>query len=212
MSTLDLIIDSVDTNPALCLSELPSKKSPASRIKLALGKDKPLPRNILAGGTQYSEPKVAAILRDFLQPDTKMSAKTAVVSLLALIPSNASAYAEVCSFGGICVELAEQIPYHHPSQQKLVQLLQSLSRSPKFISTYPLTVGTSYMPRTLNSHFLIFLKPEEEVYQPYQLLWESISDSASGMFNLYTFSTHSIVPAPYLVILEKTPSTYICRS
>lgn len=39
------------------------------------------------------------------------------------------------------VELAEQIPYHHPSQLKFAQLLRYLSMSPKFMDKHPLTVS-----------------------------------------------------------------------
>lgn len=95
----------------------------------------------MAGGTEYSEARVAAILRDFLQPDTKLSLKDAAEALLVLIPTDASDYAEVFSFGEICVELAEQIPYRHPSQLKLTQLLHYVSRSPKFMYKYPLAVS-----------------------------------------------------------------------
>ncbi|EFX01112.1 hypothetical protein CMQ_6054 [Grosmannia clavigera kw1407] len=61
-----------------------------------------------------------------------------VTSILELIPTDASEYGEVCGFGQICVELAEQIPYYHPSQLKLVKLLQELGQSSKFKSKYPL--------------------------------------------------------------------------
>jgi hypothetical protein len=135
MSALDLTVDSVDNAK--------QGKFPGCWTRSALSSSgKPLPRNVLAGGTNYSEAKVAAILRDFLQPDTKTSLQEAASFLLAPIPANASGHAEVCSFGGICVELAEQIPYHHPSQLKLVQLLHYLSRSPKFMDKYHITVST----------------------------------------------------------------------
>ncbi|KAK1762555.1 hypothetical protein QBC33DRAFT_461266, partial [Phialemonium atrogriseum] len=113
------------------------------------------------GRTEFTQHKVAAILKDFLQPDSKTSLESAAKSLLVLIPTNASEHAEVCSFGEICVELAEQIPYHHPSQLKLVQLLHYLSRSPKFMYKYE-------------------RPPQEEAQGAFQLLWESIVDWASG--------------------------------
>lgn len=90
------------------------------------------------GGTGYTEAKMAAILCDFLQPDTKLSHNEVLRSILALIPENGAGSAEVASFSGICVELAEQIPYHHPSQLKFAQLLSTLGRSPKFTSEYSL--------------------------------------------------------------------------
>jgi hypothetical protein len=147
MSALDLTVDFVDNAAEYGTSCLPSKngKFLGCWTRFAFGSsDKPLPRSVRAGGTDYSEAKVATILRDFLQSDTKMTLREAAILLLALIPAKASGYGEVCSFGGICVELAEQIPYHHPSQQKLAQLLHYLSRSPKFMYKYSITVSTLY--------------------------------------------------------------------
>jgi hypothetical protein len=98
----------------------------------------------MAGGTAYTDAKVATIPRDFLHPDTKKSLKIAIESLLAFTPARASQQAEVCSFGEICVEIAEQIPYHHLSQIKLVKLLHTLSRSPKFIDKFPLMAKITF--------------------------------------------------------------------
>lgn len=142
MATLDLTVDSVDNAAAYGIDPTATRKAKGicARVWSIVTSNRPLTRITSAGGTDYSEARVAAILRDFLQPDTKLSVQEAAESLLVLIPANASNNAEVCSFGGICVELAEQIPYHHPSQLKLVQLLHYLSRSPKFMYKYTLTV------------------------------------------------------------------------
>lgn len=143
MASLDLIVDSVDNAAEYGTQPTPKTKDKGftARIVSVFSSDRPLPRNVRAGGTDYTEAKVAAILRDFLQPDTKLSLHEAAGSLLALIPDNASEHAEVCSFGEICVELAEQIPYHHPSQLKLTQLLHYLSMSPKFMYKFSLAVS-----------------------------------------------------------------------
>jgi hypothetical protein len=151
MSALDLTVDFVDNAAAYGISSTPPKQGKflGCWSRSAFGSDKPIARNVRAGGTDYSDAKVATILRDFLQPDTKITLKEAAISLLALIPANASGYGEVCSFGEICVELAEQIPYHHPSQQKLAQLLRYLSGSPKFMYKYSITVSTLYSKLSL---------------------------------------------------------------
>lgn len=83
------------------------------------------------GGTGYSDSKVFLILRDFLQPDTTKSLAFTVESILDLLPKNAPMSNEVCSAGEVCLELAEQIPYHHPSQIKLARVVEELSRSAK---------------------------------------------------------------------------------
>lgn len=121
MSALHLTVDSVDNVASYSTNGDPitNIKGISLWIRLLFSSGNPIPRNIWAGGTDYSETRVAAILRDFLQPDTKLSLQEAAKAILVLIPANASGYAEVCSFGEICVELAEQIPYHHPSQLKL---------------------------------------------------------------------------------------------
>lgn len=146
MSSLDLTVDSVDNAASYGISDKPHKKPniPGTWIKSTLSRERPpLPRIVWTGRTEFTQHKVAAILRDFLQPDSKTSLESAAKSLLLLIPTNASEHAEVCSFGEICVELAEQIPYHHPSQLKLVQLLHYLSRSPKFMYKYERPVSIS---------------------------------------------------------------------
>lgn len=142
MATLNLTVDSVDNAAAYGINEKPKRKEKgiSARVRSVFSSNTPLLRTIPAGGTDYSEARVAAILRDFLQPDAELSLQEAAKSLLVLIPPNASGHAEVCSFGGICVELAEQIPYHHVSQLKLAQLLHYLSVSPKFKHKYSLTV------------------------------------------------------------------------
>lgn len=142
MAALDLTVDFVDNAAAYGIEDPPKRKAKGifARVRSVFTSNRPLTRTTFAGGTDYSAARVAAILRDFLQPDTKLSLQEAANSLLVLIPANASNNAEVCSFGGICMELAEQIPYHHPSQLKLSQLLHYLSRSPKFMYKYPLTV------------------------------------------------------------------------
>ncbi len=147
MSRLNLIVDSVDNDAAYGIDSTEEKKTKTKAwVRSVFRQDtSPLPRGIWAGGTGYTEAKVASILRDFLQPDSKISLKSAAETLLALVPPNASGNAEVFSFGEICVELAEQIPYDHSSQLKLVQLLQYLARSPKFLDKYTLPVRTKHL-------------------------------------------------------------------
>lgn len=93
---------------------------------------------------RHAEVQMATILRDFLQPDTKLSEDEVVASILALIPqkdlSNSHAHTpiEVAIFSQMCVELAEQIPYHHPSQLKFAHLVSRLGHSGKFMDRYPI--------------------------------------------------------------------------
>ncbi|CAK7223815.1 hypothetical protein SCUCBS95973_005310 [Sporothrix curviconia] len=121
------------------------------------------------GGTGYTDAKIAAILCDFLQPDTRLSHDEVIASILPLIPENATASAEVGSFSEMCVELAEQIPYQHPSQLKFAaQLLSQLGKSPKFTSKYPIK-GSS-----------------EILYGKYQRFREALAD-ATGLDEAFPF-------------------------
>jgi hypothetical protein len=139
MSRLHLTVDGVDNAAAYGIDPHKVKKTDTSMSENpSMVNKKRVLRGptVWVGGTGYTEAKVASILRDFLQPDSKTTLQSAAQSLLVLIPSNASSNAEVRSFGDICVELAEQIPYDHPSQLKLVGLLQYLSTSPKFLDRH----------------------------------------------------------------------------
>lgn len=83
------------------------------------------------GTSAFSIDKVFVILRDLLQPDTTLSLESAAESVLALLPEKAPLSTEIWSFGEVCFELSEQIPYHHPSQLKLARLLEYIGRSTK---------------------------------------------------------------------------------
>jgi hypothetical protein len=77
-----------------------------------------------------------AILRDFPQPDSRTSLNSASTSILALLPDQDPYGMPVWRLGELCIELAEQIPYSHPSQLKLklVRLLQQIGSSPKLMT------------------------------------------------------------------------------
>ncbi len=75
--------------------------------------------------------KAFQLLRNYLQPDTTLTLESTVRSVLSLLPENVPLSTEIWSFGEICIELAEQIPFHHRSQLKLSALLESLGKSTK---------------------------------------------------------------------------------
>ncbi|RJE26956.1 hypothetical protein PHISCL_00657 [Aspergillus sclerotialis] len=86
------------------------------------------------GTTGYSDAKVSRILEEILQPNSKRSLEDTVQAILSLVPDNASMSNEVSDVGDVCLELAEQIPYHHPSQIKLARVVEKLARSEKFMN------------------------------------------------------------------------------
>lgn len=79
--------------------------------------------------------KASSILRDYLQPDTALTLDSAVQSSLDILPDKPAHSTDVWVFGEVCIELAEQIPYHHESQLKLAGLLERLGASTKVTST-----------------------------------------------------------------------------
>ncbi|KAI9749597.1 MAG: 1,3-beta-glucanosyltransferase gas1 [Chaenotheca gracillima] len=68
------------------------------------------------------------LLHDFLQPTTTLTLESTADSILEVLSSCDPEGLEVWDFGETCIMLAEQIPYHHPSQLKLVRLLEYLGK------------------------------------------------------------------------------------
>ncbi|KIH90541.1 hypothetical protein SPBR_09042 [Sporothrix brasiliensis 5110] len=121
------------------LLSLPWAKKEAKEVTVpVVSPQSPWKAPPFTGGTGYTERKIATLLCDFLQPDSKLSNDEVVTSILALIPANAPSSRELQSFGALCVGLAEQVPYHHPSQLKFARLLRMLAKSPKFLNKYRL--------------------------------------------------------------------------
>lgn len=90
-----------------------------------------------AGTTDYSDFSVFEILEDFLQPGTETSLGAAAESILKITPDKAPLSEEVTNVGRVVLELAEQIPYYHPSHIKLARVMELLTSSPKFINESP---------------------------------------------------------------------------
>ena len=81
-------------------------------------------------------------LRDFLQPNTTLTLESTVQSIVKLLPEKAAPTTEFWTVGVLYIELAEQIPYNHPSQHKLASLVQFIGRSKKLF--YQLDSGEPY--------------------------------------------------------------------
>lgn len=94
--------------------------------------------------------KTFALLRDFLQPDSNLRLESVARSIEDFLPENAPLSTEVWDFGESCIEVAEQIPYYHPSQLKLTGLLEYLANSPKLGRAHNSKVGYFQVYRSLN--------------------------------------------------------------
>lgn len=112
------------------------------------------------GGTAL-DVKLATTLNEFLQPQSEVSIQEAAQSVLTHLPADKPYSDEGFSFADLIVEVAVQIPYHHPSHARLVRLLKYLTRSPKVVS------------RSTR-------KGEEELCVNFQALGEQIRDNFQG--------------------------------
>lgn len=86
---------------------------------------------------QYSERKAFDILQKYLQPDAGPSVDRVAAMIVEMLPDKTEHYyrsGEAGKFGCMVYEMSQQIPYHHPSQVKLVRLVQCLARSTKLNS------------------------------------------------------------------------------
>jgi hypothetical protein len=75
--------------------------------------------------------KTFRLLCDFLQPDTKLTMESTAEAILDLLPADNPRSLEVDCLGKTCINLASQIPYHHPSQVKLAAFLEHMGDSTK---------------------------------------------------------------------------------
>jgi len=69
--------------------------------------------------------QVFDVLRNTLQPDSEYPLETAVQKIGTLLPQGKPYSSEVGTFLETCYEIADQIPYHHPSMTKLTTLVYS---------------------------------------------------------------------------------------
>ncbi len=76
--------------------------------------------------------QVFSTLQEYLQPRTKGNTlKSTAKSLLAMLPKDNHDSTEVWMFFELCITLAEQIPYNHSLQLKLVELIEHIHLSPQ---------------------------------------------------------------------------------
>lgn len=80
--------------------------------------------------TDFRGTVVFTHLSDFLQPNAEKSLWETVESISYILP-DAPTSMEACITGDIILEIAEQIPWHHPSQLRLAQIAQVLTTSSK---------------------------------------------------------------------------------
>lgn len=72
------------------------------------------------------------ILSDAIQPDTKTTTETTVDQIVKYIPKDGTS--ETLNFLDLCFDVGEQIHYNHPSQSKLVTIMDLVLKDPKVVS------------------------------------------------------------------------------
>lgn len=103
-----------------------NRRSRLSRL-LTLFRPKPTLHDIdVPEGYDSIDYKIFLVLSHFLQPDSTLSSIDAAEHVISVFPYK---YPDLRQLISVCFEIAEQIPYHHPSQIKLVRLLWIVGRS-----------------------------------------------------------------------------------
>lgn len=85
-----------------------------------------------AGPGRYADKRAFDVLQRYLQ--NQLSVKEAAKEITAMLPepeARKTRGAEIGLFGSFLCQMAPQIPYRHPAQTRLVQLIQRVSHSPK---------------------------------------------------------------------------------
>lgn len=88
------------------------------------------------------------IVEGFLQPNSTVTLKDVIDRLLDIFPDG-----DMRFINSICLELAEQIPYSHPSHAKLARLLWGVERSEARIEKMKRKVYLYALPRLLKNFF-----------------------------------------------------------
>lgn len=85
-----------------------------------------------AGPGRYADKRAFDVLQRYLQ--SQLSVKEAAKEITGMLPepeAHKTRGAEIGLFGSFLCQMARQIPYSHPAQTRLVQLIQRVSHSPK---------------------------------------------------------------------------------
>ena len=92
-------------------------------------------------GDVPSDDKIFYLIRDYLQPRTTLTLRSTSEAIVKPLEGQDVDAADSSMLGEICIDLAEQIPYYHPSQSKIVRLLESLFESRHFREVRSSDVG-----------------------------------------------------------------------
>lgn len=120
--------------------------------------------------------KIFEILCKTLQPDGELSLESAARQISSLLPEGQPYSDKVGRFLTTCYEVAEQIPYSHPSMIKLVSVIDACLNSSKFLDATGTEVSNSDELCHLR-HILIALPDaQSDPTWRYQKLGETLRD------------------------------------
>jgi hypothetical protein len=97
-----------------------------------------------AGPGRYSDKKTFDVYQRYLQPDGNLSIVQAATMIVKMLPGPTGNYhrgGELGMFAFFTCDVAQQIPYQHPSQLKLVRLIQYLGNAIKLNAVESVQVG-----------------------------------------------------------------------
>ena len=130
--------------------------------------------------------RLFSILYEYLQLKTTKTTtlQSTAASILTILPKKDPDSTEVWFFGELCIELAEQIPYYHPLQLKLIELLEYLKLSPQLCRIFEdgdLTVGKPIQALGDRTELTILLQHNPTShFVRYSRLGGSIRDNLNG--------------------------------
>jgi hypothetical protein len=112
--------------PCLC----PPRKPPRRKMSLNLRIDETDPTLKEVQG-RYSDWKAFCVLRRFLEPVGDLSIEQATALLHDMLPTRKEEHlgGQPSMFACVLLDVARQIPYAHPAQIQLVQLVRKLGKS-----------------------------------------------------------------------------------
>lgn len=130
MAALKLNIDSLKFSGSGRMEELkPSGPVPSVLSSKFKSQSPPSDLTTPKGYGRY-EYRVFVIVENFLQPHSKISLEEASDSVIGIFPVG---HLDLSPINSVCLELAEQIPYTHPSLVKLSRLLWMVGRNKRRI-------------------------------------------------------------------------------
>lgn len=104
------------------------------------------------------------VLNEGLQPDTQTPIESVVSKISELLPEGGH-YSGTYLFFMVCFEVADQIPYNHPSMKKLAQIINLVLNSERLQTEVSSTLAQIALQSKANPMIIEFArKPKTPVF------------------------------------------------